>query len=121
VTPDAPDSALQRLEAALAQLEDARYELTLYVSGASSSSARAIRNAQAMCEAHLAGRYELTIVDLNLDPESARGSRVMATPTLMKGYPPPARMLVGDLSDRERVLLALDVRVVDQIDAEGSE
>jgi circadian clock protein KaiB len=70
-----------------------------------------------MCEAHLEGRYDLTVVDVNQNPELARGSRVLATPTLLKGRPPPERMLVGDLSDQERVLLALDVVVVDGPDA----
>ena len=115
------DPALQRLEAALAELTDAHYDLTLFVSGASSSSARAVSNAREICEAHLDGRYELTIVEVNQDPELARGRRVLATPTLLKSHPPPERMLVGDLSDRERVLLALDVRVVDQADAGGGE
>jgi len=114
--PVASDSALQRLEAALGELTDARYELTLFVSGASSSSARAIRNARALCDTHLSGRYELKIVDVNQDPELARGSRVLATPTLLKGSPAPERMLVGDLSDQERVLLALDVRVLEPAD-----
>jgi circadian clock protein KaiB len=112
----APDTARQRLEAALAKLEGARYELTLVVSGASSVSARAVRNARALCEAHLAGRYDLTIVDINQDPELARGRRVLATPTLLKDQPAPARMLVGDLSDSETVLAALDIHVVDQAD-----
>jgi len=116
-----PDTALERLEAALANLDEARYELTLFVSGASSSSARAIGNARAICEAHLDGRYELTIVDVNRNPELARGSRVLATPTLMKGEPAPERMLVGDLSDSERVLIALDVRVADGADAGAGE
>jgi circadian clock protein KaiB len=120
-----PDSAaLARLEAALAELKEARYELTLFVSGASTSSARAISNARALCETHLEGRYDLTIVDVNQSPELARGSRVLATPTLVKGRPSPERMLVGDLSDQERVLLALDVFLVEepaQPNAEPSE
>lgn len=106
-----PQPALERLEAALVDLENVRYELTLFVSGASSSSARAIGNARAICEAHLEGRYDLTIVDVNQDPHLARGRRVLATPTLVKAHPPPERMLVGDLSDRDRVLLALDLIV----------
>lgn len=114
-------SALQRLEEALARLDEAQYELTLFVSGASSSSAAAVRNAQALCEAHLAGRYELTVVDVNQNPELARGSRVLATPTLLKGHPHPERMVVGDLSDRDRVLLAIDVRPVEDADAETGE
>ncbi|HZG49349.1 MAG TPA: circadian clock KaiB family protein [Thermoleophilaceae bacterium] len=108
-----PGSALERLEAALRTLKEARYELTLFVSGASSSSARAITNARELFETHLPGRYDLTIVDVNQDPELARGSRVLATPTLLKGRPGPERMVVGDLSDGDRVLLALDVLVVD--------
>ncbi len=113
-----PLSALQRLEAALAELEVARYELTLFVSGASASSGRAISNARALCEAHLEGRYDLTIVDVNQTPELALGRGVLATPTLLKGEPAPSRMLVGDLSDEQRVLLALDVRLVDEPEAE---
>ena len=110
----APQTALERLEVALSELDDARYELTLFVSGASKASSRAISNARALCDAHLDGRYDLNIVDVNQDPEQARGSRVLATPTLLKNVPAPARMLVGDLSDQERVLLALDVRVLDE-------
>lgn len=110
----APVPASQRLEAALAELDGAHYELTLFVSGASSSSARAVRNARALCETHLAGRHRLTIVDVNQDPGLARGRQVLATPTLLKDRPAPERMLVGDLSDSESVLAALDLRVVDQ-------
>jgi circadian clock protein KaiB len=112
----AHDPARQRLEDALAQLENARYELTLFVSGASSASARAVRNARALCEEHLAGRHDLTIVDINQDPELARGRRVLATPTLLKDHPAPERMLVGDLSDSESVLAALDIHVVEKVD-----
>jgi circadian clock protein KaiB len=111
--------ALERLEAALAELEDVTYELTLFVSGASSSSARAITDARAICETHLEGRFDLTIVDVNQNPELARGRRVLATPTLLKGHPPPERALVGDLSDSDRVLDALDVTVRDQAGGQG--
>ena len=119
IEPAASETALERLEAALAGLSEARYELTLFVSGASSSSARAITNARALCETHLQGRYDLTIVDVNQEPQLARGSRVLATPTLLKGKPGPERMVVGDLSDSNRVLLALDVLVVDRSDNGG--
>jgi len=114
------DTALERLEAALAKLESGRYELTLFVSGASASSERAIRNARAVCDLHLSGRYDLKIVDVNQEPDLISGSRVLATPTLVKEHPAPERMLVGDLSDRERVLLALDVRVVDNPSPEAT-
>ena len=116
----APLTALERLEAELASLTNAHYTLTLFVSGASSASSRAISNARALCEAHLAGRYDLTIVDVNQNPELARGSRVLATPTLFKGNPLPERMLVGDLSDEDRILLALDVRREVKLGGDGN-
>ena len=116
----APLTALERLEAELAKLTDEHYTLTLFVSGASSASSRAVSNARALCEEHLAGRYDLTIVDINQDPELARGSRVLATPTLVKVTPVPERMMVGDLSDEERILLALDVRREVDLDGAGN-
>ena len=106
----AAETALERLEAAIAKLEGARYELTLFVNGASSSSARAIRDARTLCEAHLDGRYDLAIVDVNQNPGLAMDHRVLATPTLLKENPAPERMLVGDLSDSDRVLIAFDLR-----------
>jgi circadian clock protein KaiB len=115
------DPAAQRLEAGATTLASAIFELTLFVNGASAPSARAIRNLQAMCEAHLDGRYELTIVDVNQNPELARGRRVLATPTLLKGHPLPERMLVGDLSDHQGVLLALGMRAAHPADAEAGE
>ncbi len=102
---------LQQLDTVLAGLGAEHYELTLFVSGASVSSERAIRNAQALCETHLPGRYELTIVDVNQTPELTSGSGVLATPTLWKRRPFPTRTVVGSLADGDRVLRSLDVRV----------
>jgi circadian clock protein KaiB len=111
-------TARERLEDALAKLDGAPYELTLFVSGASTSSTRAVRNARALCEDHLAGRHHLNIVDVNQGPELARGRRVLATPTLIRDRPAPERMLVGDLSHGESVLAALDISVVEEADVE---
>jgi circadian clock protein KaiB len=97
-------------EGALSALEQAAYGLTLFVSGASGSSAQAITNVREICDAHLSGRYHLEIVDLNQEPVLAERHRVLATPTLVKDHPLPMRMLVGDMSDHPRVLVALDVR-----------
>ena len=104
-------SAHERLDTALAQLEadDGPYELTLFVSGASDASSQAIRDARALCESHLGGRHELTIVDVSQDPQLTRGRQVLATPTLVKVSPGPERMLVGDLSDTKSHLLSLDL------------
>lgn len=102
---------LERFERILAALASEPYSLTLFVNGASASSADAISNIREICDAHLTGRHELSIVDLNQQPGMAASHHVLATPTLVKDHPLPTRMLVGDLSDHVRVLLALDVPV----------
>jgi circadian clock protein KaiB len=89
----------------------ARPELTLFVSGASDLSARAIASARHLCDAHLDGRYDLSIVDVHDDLAAALSHRVLATPTLLKHRPAPARRYVGDLSHTDRVLLALELPV----------
>jgi circadian clock protein KaiB len=89
--------------------DEPRYELTLFVSGASDLSARAIANARELCDVHLEGRYELSVVDVHEDAAAARNSDVIAAPTLVKNLPLPVRKLVGDLSQTAKVLTALDL------------
>jgi circadian clock protein KaiB len=104
-----PQLALDHFERAIAALEAEPYALTLFVSGASASSAHAVANVREICDVHLDGRYHLDIVDLHQEPGLARQHNVLATPTLVKGHPLPSRMLVGDMSDHPRILVALDV------------
>jgi circadian clock protein KaiB len=85
------------------------YELTLFVSGASELSARAITDVRRLCDDHLAGRFALAVVDVHEQPAAARNSRVVAVPTLVKHGPPPERRLAGDLSQTAGVLLALEI------------
>ena len=101
------DHAINRLERALALRDDARFELTLIVSGASELSARAIANATSLCEGHMKGRYHLSVVDLHEAPASVLSGQVVAAPTLVKTQPLPMRKFVGDLSHTENVLAAL--------------
>jgi circadian clock protein KaiB len=107
------DATLRRFEDNLRNLEAADYVLTLFVTGASDRSVRAISNLRNLCEGHLKGRYQLEVVDINRDPESMISQNVIAAPTLIKEAPLPRRRLVGDLSDTERVLAALDIKVVE--------
>ena len=86
-----------------------RFKFRLFVAGRSSRSLQAIANLRRMGEEHLRGGYELEVVDVTEDPESAESSRVLTTPTLVKEAPGPARRVTGDLSDVERVLFALDL------------
>jgi circadian clock protein KaiB len=100
---------LEQFRRAVAELGQEQYTLTLFVSGASDSSARAVTNIREICDIHLNGRHELNIVDLNQEPGLAGEHHVLATPTLVKDHPLPLRMLVGDMSDHDKILLALDV------------
>jgi len=84
--------------------------LRLYVAGQSSRSAAALRNLQAICERHLAGRYRLEVIDLIKHPQLARGDQIVALPTLVRRLPPPMKKIIGDLSSEERVLVGLDLR-----------
>jgi circadian clock protein KaiB len=91
------------------ELGDERYILRLYVTGITPRSARAIENLQTICEKHLAGRYDLQVIDVYQQPVLASTEQIVATPTLIKKLPLPLRRLIGDLSDEDRVLVGLDI------------
>ena len=114
------DSTLRRFEESLADLGPGEYVLTLFVTGASDMSVRAIGNVRALCEMHLKGRYQLEVVDIHRDAVSMLSHNVLAAPTLIKESPLPKRRLVGDLSDTSRVLAALDIRVAEPAPGSGS-
>jgi circadian clock protein KaiB len=87
-----------------------KYILTLYVTGTSPRTQIAIDNLNRICGQDLNGRYELEIVDVLEQPQRAEDERILATPTLIKQLPPPLRRVIGDLSDKDKVLLGLEVR-----------
>jgi circadian clock protein KaiB len=92
-----------------------RYILRLYVTGMTSRSARAVKNLRAICDEYLEGRYDLEVVDIYQQPVLVRGEQIIAAPTLIKKLPLPMRRIIGDMSNRDRVLLGLDlVRSSDQ-------
>ncbi|HZR83244.1 MAG TPA: circadian clock KaiB family protein [Candidatus Binatia bacterium] len=86
-----------------------RYDLRLYVTGATARSARAVQNIRRICDELLRERYALEVVDLYEQPEMAKADQLVVAPTLVKRLPPPTRRLVGDMADRERVLRGLDL------------
>lgn len=97
-------------EAALAGRAAAeRYLLRLFVTGATARSVRAIRNIQAICEEQLHGRYDLEVIDIYQRPEVAKPEQIIVAPTLVRELPLPVRKLIGDLTDKERVLVGLDI------------
>jgi circadian clock protein KaiB len=90
-----------------------QYLLRLYVAGATRRSVAAIQDLQRVCEARLAGRYALEVIDIYQQPARARADGIVATPTLVKHEPPPARRLVGGDFAEPRVLSALGVPSID--------
>lgn len=86
------------------------YSLRLYVTGQTPRSAASIRNLRDVCDEFLEGRFELQVIDLYQHPELAKEAQVVAAPTLIKRLPLPLRRLVGDLSDKQEVLLGLDLK-----------
>ena len=102
--------AERALERSLAEAPQARYVLRLYISGMTPAATRAITNLKKICEEHLAGRYELEIVDIYQQPVLAKDEQILAAPTLIKKLPQPLRRIIGDMSNKERVLLGLDLR-----------
>ncbi|MGB8215395.1 MAG: circadian clock protein KaiB [Anaerolineales bacterium] len=86
------------------------YILRLYIAGQTPRSVAALANLKEICEEHLAGRYQLQVVDLLENPQLARGDQILAIPTLVRKLPLPVRRIIGDLSNTERVLVGLDLR-----------
>jgi circadian clock protein KaiB len=102
-------TARHRLEAAGERVE--KYVLRLYVTGMTPRSTRAIENIRAICEEHLNGRYDLEVVDIYQQPALAIKEQIVAAPTLIKKLPAPLRRIIGDLSNRDHVLIGLDLRL----------
>lgn len=86
------------------------YLLRLYVAGHTAKSQQALANLRRICEEHLAGRYQLEVVDLLENPALARGDQILALPALVRQLPPPVKKIIGDFSSAERVLVGLDLR-----------
>jgi circadian clock protein KaiB len=84
--------------------------LRLYIAGTSERSVRAIQNAKQICEEYLSGRYDLEVIDIFQQPTLAKDDQILAVPTLIKKLPAPLRRFIGDLSNREVVLVGLDLK-----------
>ena len=86
-----------------------KYVLRLYVTGMTSRAQDAIRNIRRICDEELKGRYELEVVDVYQQPELAKKEQVIAAPTLIRELPLPLRKLVGDMSDKQKVIVGLEI------------
>lgn len=90
-----------------------KYSLRLYVAGQTPKSLAAIANLKKVCEEHLAGDYEIELIDLLKNPQLAAGDQILAVPTLVRRLPEPLKRIIGDLSNSDRVLVGLDIKGVD--------
>lgn len=84
--------------------------LKLYVAGNTANTRKAVQNLREICARQLNEEYDIDIIDVLERPQLAEDEKILATPTVIKHLPPPMRRVIGDLSDRERVLVGLDLR-----------
>lgn len=90
--------------------EGAHYTLRLYITGTTARSTEAISNIRNLCEEYLHGRYDLEVVDIYQQPGQAADAQIIAAPTLVKEFPRPLKKLIGNLADREKVIVGLNLR-----------
>lgn len=93
--------------------QNKEYELRLYIAGQTPKSVLALQNLQRYCEEHLKDKYVIEVIDLLQNPQLAEGDQILAIPTLVRRVPVPIRKIIGDLSNEDKVLVGLDLRVVD--------
>jgi circadian clock protein KaiB len=87
-----------------------KWRLRLYVAGNTPNSIAAFANLKEICEVHLGGEYEIEVIDLLQRPQLAKGDQIVAVPTLVRELPQPVKKIIGDLSNRERVLVGLELK-----------
>jgi circadian clock protein KaiB len=86
-----------------------RWTLRLYVAGQTPRSLTAFSNLKRLCEEHIAGHYQIEVIDLMKDPELAQRDQIMAIPTLVRKLPAPIKRVIGDLSNAQRVMIGIDL------------
>ena len=87
-------------------------QLRLYVAGQTPKSILALQNITAYCKEHLDGKYTIEVIDLIKSPQLAAGDQIFAIPTLVRRVPEPIRKIIGDLSDKEKVLVGLNIQTM---------
>ena len=90
--------------------QDSRYyEFKLYITGKTQNSEAAIKNLNEVFDTHFNGKYELEIIDVLKNPKLVEDEKILATPCLDRELPLPKRRIVGDFSDKNKVLLDLEL------------
>lgn len=97
------------------------YVLKLYVAGNTPDSVRALKTLKTVLEEDFKGVYALKVIDVLKNPQLAEEDKILATPTLAKILPPPVRKIIGDLSDREKVLIGLDLLYEEVVETDSDD
>jgi len=102
-------SSTEKFDQTISGSEKEKYILRLYVTGKTFRSTMAITNLKKICDEYLEGQYDLEVIDLYKKPSLAKDEQIIAAPTLIKKLPLPFRRIIGDMSDKEKVLMGLDL------------
>ncbi len=105
------DETLREFEQLVAKLAMPTYLFRLYVSGTSTRSALAIANVRRICERYLANHYDLEVIDVYQQPEETKTAQVVVVPTLIKELPFPPQRFVGDMSNTDKIVVGLRLKV----------
>jgi circadian clock protein KaiB len=93
----------------MAKKETNKWILKLYIAGLTPRSNRALENLKKICEENVSGNYSIEVIDLSKNPQLAESDQIIAVPTLVRKLPEPVRKIIGDLSDKEQVLVGLNI------------
>ncbi len=105
-----PVNKAEDFERAVQNSNQIHYVLRLFVTGITPRSTIAIQNIKKLCEENLKGRYDLEVIDIYQQPEEIQQEQILASPTLIKKLPLPLRRIIGDMSDKDRILVGLDLK-----------
>lgn len=105
-------NATKEFDISIADKSPDKYILRLFITGTTSRSVLALSNLKKICEEYLEGKYELEVIDLYQNPSLAKEEQIIAAPTLLKKLPLPFRRIIGDMSDKEKVLMGLDLKKI---------
>jgi circadian clock protein KaiB len=108
---DRSSRTTKSFEKAMGAGRKGKYILRLYVAGATERSRQALARARQLCDVELQGHCELEVIDVYQQPILARNGQIIATPTLVKEFPPPVRRLIGTLEDTARMFIGLDLQI----------
>lgn len=89
--------------------EKAEWILRLYIAGMTPRSAKALENLKKICEEQVPGQYSIEVIDLSKNPQLAKGDQILALPTVVRRLPEPVQKIIGDLSNKEKVLVGLNM------------